>query len=108
MVSGAIVAGRVARGAGGGVGVRRALGEAYQLHNDLLDLAEPAHAGCDLVQGKLHRLAAAGAGGDGRRRAARVRRAAGRPATANGHAVEMAEEIRRELHARGAAATRPT
>lgn len=29
-----------------------AIGQAYQLHNDLLDLATPAHAGCDLVQGK--------------------------------------------------------
>ena len=29
-----------------------ALGQAYQLHNDLLDLATPAHDGCDLVQGK--------------------------------------------------------
>ncbi len=28
------------------------LGQAYQVHNDLLDLAQPADAGCDLVQGK--------------------------------------------------------
>lgn len=29
-----------------------AIGQAYQLHNDLLDLSTPAHDGCDLVQGK--------------------------------------------------------
>ena len=29
-----------------------ALGQAYQLHNDLLDLAGPINDGCDLVQGK--------------------------------------------------------
>lgn len=29
-----------------------ALGQAYQLQNDLIDLAAPAHAGCDIVQGK--------------------------------------------------------
>jgi len=29
-----------------------ALGQAYQLQNDLVDLAAPAHEGCDLVQGK--------------------------------------------------------
>lgn len=29
-----------------------ALGQAYQLQNDLIDLAAPAHEGCDLVQGK--------------------------------------------------------
>ena len=30
----------------------RAIGQAYQLQNDLVDLSEPAHDGCDLVQGK--------------------------------------------------------
>lgn len=29
-----------------------AIGQAYQLHNDLLDLRTEAHEGCDLVQGK--------------------------------------------------------
>jgi geranylgeranyl diphosphate synthase type I len=29
-----------------------AVGQAYQLHNDLLDLTTEAHDGCDLVQGK--------------------------------------------------------
>lgn len=102
MVSGAIVAGASPEARAAVSAFALALGEAYQLHNDLLDLAEPAHAGCDLVQGKrtVSLLRARAEMGDAERRGFDARLAA--LATANGHAVEMAEEIRRELHARGA------
>lgn len=80
-----------------------ALGQAYQLHNDLIDLLRPAHEGCDLVQGKrtVTLLRARGAMGDGRRREFDQRLQAVR--AANGEAVGLAESVRQELLDFGAA-----
>jgi len=52
MLAGAIVGGL---GTAGQAAISRyalALGQAYQIQNDLFDLQSPAHDGCDLVQGK--------------------------------------------------------
>lgn len=79
-----------------------AIGQAYQLQNDLLDLAAECHEGSDLVQGKRtvtlvrHRL-----GLDAIERSEFDRRLA-EIATANGHAVQLAEMMRAELLQRGA------
>lgn len=74
-----------------------AIGQAYQLHNDLLDLSTPAHAGCDLVQGKRtvallqHRSALS----DGDRVAFDARLAS--IADGGAGAVAMAETLRGEM-----------
>jgi geranylgeranyl diphosphate synthase, type I len=52
MLSGAILAGLGASARSAISAFALALGQAYQLQNDLLDLARPADEGCDLVQGK--------------------------------------------------------
>jgi geranylgeranyl diphosphate synthase, type I len=75
----------------------RAIGQAYQLHNDLLDLAQPAHEGCDLVQGKRTiSLMRARAGMSVDRRQRFDRRLEAIP-SANGQAVALAESLRLEL-----------
>lgn len=78
-----------------------AIGQAYQLHNDLLDLNQPAHEGCDLVEGKrtVALIRARGAMDAGRRERFDARFAT--LATANGSAVGLAEELRQELLATG-------
>jgi geranylgeranyl diphosphate synthase type I len=79
-----------------------AIGQAYQLQNDLLDLAAECHEGSDLVQGKRtvtlvrHRLRL-----DAIERSEFDRRLA-EIATANGHAVQLAEMMRAELLQQGA------
>lgn len=79
------------------------LGQAYQLQNDLLDLASPCHAGSDLVQGKRtvtlvgHRARLSIP--ERRELDERLRRIA----SSNGHAIDVAEELRRSLIAGGAA-----
>jgi geranylgeranyl diphosphate synthase type I len=74
------------------------LGQAYQLQNDLLDLARPAAEGCDLVEGKrtltiLRARASLDREGQDRfdARIARIQHAA-MPT-----AVRLAEQLRREL-----------
>jgi geranylgeranyl diphosphate synthase type I len=102
MVSGAILAGADDSARSVISRFSRAIGQAYQLQNDLLDLSEPAHDGCDLVQGKrtvtLMRARSA--------MAADVRRAFDQRVdqlrTANGQAVRQAEEIRRDVVETGA------
>jgi geranylgeranyl diphosphate synthase type I len=79
-----------------------ALGQAYQLHNDLIDLARPASDGCDLMEGKrtvtLLRARATMPAAQRERFDERLH-AIG---SANGHAVEIAESLRRELTETGA------
>jgi geranylgeranyl diphosphate synthase type I len=52
MLSGAILAGADAKTQSAISAFALALGQAYQLQNDLLDLSAPAHEGSDLMQGK--------------------------------------------------------
>jgi geranylgeranyl diphosphate synthase type I len=52
MLSGALLAGLPPAGRAAVSRFALAVGQAYQLHNDLLDLRTAAHDGCDLVQGK--------------------------------------------------------
>jgi geranylgeranyl diphosphate synthase type I len=102
LLSGAILAG--APGAVQSVlcSFSRAIGQAYQLHNDLADLCQPAHEGCDLVQGK--------------RTVSLMRARANMPVevrlrfdqraeaitTAGGQAVQLAESMRQDLFDSGA------
>jgi geranylgeranyl diphosphate synthase, type I len=74
-----------------------ALGQAYQLQNDLIDLGMPAHEGSDIVQGKRtvtmlrHRASLT----DNDRAA--LDRNLDAIARGNGHAVDMAESLRIKL-----------
>jgi geranylgeranyl diphosphate synthase type I len=80
----------------------RAIGQAYQLQNDLQDLAEPAHEGCDLMQGKRTvSLMRARANMTPESRRSFDQRAE-TIATANGQAVRLAESLRLDLCASGA------
>jgi geranylgeranyl diphosphate synthase type I len=97
MLSGAILA-------GANDGVQKALshfalalGQAYQLQNDLIDLGQPAHEGCDLVQGKrtITLLRARAMMNPLQQR--RFDRKLGAIPSANGEAVGLAEELRLEL-----------
>ncbi|MFT3788490.1 MAG: polyprenyl synthetase family protein [Tepidisphaeraceae bacterium] len=103
MLSGAILAGLGAEAQHAISRFALALGQAYQLQNDLLDLRHEAHEGCDLVQGKRtlslirHRSALCERGRrelDGKLHAI---------AAGNGHAVDLANELRRELLSGGVA-----
>ncbi len=79
-----------------------AIGQAYQLHNDLKDLSAPAHEGCDLVQGKRTiSLLRARANMPAESRRIFDQRAES-IATANGHAIRLAESLRQDLCASGA------
>jgi geranylgeranyl diphosphate synthase type I len=79
-----------------------ALGQAYQLQNDLLDLSRPAHDGGDLVQGKrtVTLIRARAALPDDRR--ARFDQRLAELRHANGGAVALAESLRAELRESGA------
>ncbi len=80
----------------------RAIGQAYQLHNDLLDLSRPSHEGSDLVQGKRTvSLMRARAAMSFQRRQDFDRRLEAL-ATANGQAVRLAESLRLDLCSSGA------
>jgi geranylgeranyl diphosphate synthase type I len=102
MVTGAILAGADAAARGVIAGFARAIGQAYQLQNDLLDLSEPAHDGCDLVQGKrtvtLMRARSTMSADDRRGFDDRIEQLR----TANGRAVKLAEAIRRDVIGTGA------
>lgn len=52
MLSGAILAGLDSSEHAHICAFARAVGQAYQMHNDLLDLSRPAREGCDLLEGK--------------------------------------------------------
>lgn len=74
-----------------------AIGQAYQLQNDLVDLSQPAHEGSDVLQGKRTiTLVRARASMPDRQRAEFDRQLADIP-SANGEAVAIAESLRREL-----------
>ena len=104
MLTAAVLAG-LGEGACAAIGrYALALGQAYQLQNDLADLLAPSHEGCDLVQGKrtvtLVRARAAMSGADrkmldGRLDALGI--ASGR------EGVWLAESLRRDLLTAGAA-----
>lgn len=125
MLSGALLAGLPADARSAVSRFALAVGQAYQLHNDLLDLRTAAHDGCDLVQGKRtptllrHRrsmpeggrreldermaaIAAPAAGG----RSAGGRSVGGGPAASDGggnrQAVALAEALRQEMLRGGA------
>jgi geranylgeranyl pyrophosphate synthase len=102
MLSGAIAAGACENARAALSRFALSLGQAYQLQNDLCDLAEPAHPGCDLVQGKrtVTLMRARATMDESRRRAFDETFAS--IATANGHAVGLAEGLRRELRESGA------
>ncbi len=102
MLSGAILARLDERACDAVSRFALAIGQAYQLQNDLLDLAAECHEGSDLVQGKRtvtlvrHRL-----GLDDIERSEFDRRLA-EIVNGNGHAVQLAELMRAELLHRGA------
>ena len=82
----------------------RSLGQAYQLQNDLADLATPAHDGCDLVQGKRTPTLLRARSTMTPDRRADFDRRLDLVRTANGHAVGMAEQLRRDVFDTGAVA----
>lgn len=104
MVSGAVAAGADVGSQAALSRFAMALGQAYQLHNDLIDLATPARAGCDLAQGKrtitLLRARARLSPNDRAGFDLRLVRAA----QGDGPALEEAENLRRDLLASGACA----
>jgi geranylgeranyl diphosphate synthase, type I len=81
-----------------------AMGQAYQLQNDLLDLQQAAHPGCDLAQGKrtISLLRARAAMNDARRE--KFDRRLDQLQHGNGRTVALAESIRQELCESGAVA----
>jgi geranylgeranyl diphosphate synthase type I len=102
LLSGAILAGADRASQSALSSFARAIGQAYQLQNDLQDLSVPAHEGCDLMQAKrtvsLMR-ARANMSPDHRTRFDQQLDAI---ASANGHAVQLAEQLRLDLCASGA------
>jgi geranylgeranyl diphosphate synthase type I len=103
MLSGAIMAGADEARQSAISRYALALGQAYQLQNDLIDLASPVHDGCDLVQGKrtVTLVRARSAMSEARRRD--FDRKIEDLERANGHTAALAAELQRELIACGAA-----
>ena len=99
MLSGAIAAGADAKTREAISTFALALGQAYQLQNDLLDLSQPSHEGCDLMQGKrtITLLMARRAMSDAGRRS--FDRRLQSLSQANGDALTMCEMLRAELRA---------
>ena len=81
-----------------------AIGQAYQLQNDLVDLATPCHAGSDLVQGKRTVTLVSHRAQLSRTARERLDRQLRSIAESNGQALSLAEELRGTLLAEGAAA----
>ena len=79
-----------------------ALGQAYQLQNDLFDLARPAHEGCDLVQGKRTVTLLRARSSMSQRDRLRLDEILEELPSANGQAVALAEELRHKLIRSGA------
>ncbi|CAN5344217.1 polyprenyl synthetase family protein [soil metagenome] len=102
MLSGAILAGMNAQGQREISRYALALGQAYQLQNDLIDLAGDVHEGCDIVQGKRTiTLMRARAAMDEQTRSAFDRKLA-ELKSANGHTLTIAQALRIELRQAGA------
>lgn len=80
-----------------------AIGQAYQLQNDLFDLATPCHAGSDLVQGKRTFTLVSHRAQLGLAARERLDRQLQSIAENNGQALALAEELRGSLLAEGAA-----
>jgi geranylgeranyl pyrophosphate synthase len=102
LVSGATLAGAPPQSRDVLARFARAVGQAYQMQNDLSDLSTPAHDGCDLIQGKrtptLLRARStwpADRQDDFDRRVETLR-------TANGQAVKLAEQLRQDVIDSGA------
>jgi geranylgeranyl diphosphate synthase type I len=98
MLSGAIAAGAGAKTREAISTFALALGQAYQLQNDLLDLSQPPHEGCDLMQGKRTMtliLARRSMTENARQNFDRELHGL---ATANGRAMAMCESLRRQVH----------
>ncbi len=102
LLSGAILAGMDEEASALLARYSRAIGQAYQAHNDLLDLCQPAHEGSDIVQGKrtISLMRARSAMSSEHRLAFDEQMDS--IATANGQAVRLAESLRKELCANGA------
>src|SRR3954469_8628081 len=103
MLSGAIAAGADAKTQAAISKFALALGQAYQLQNDLLDLASPAHEGCDLMEGKrtITLIRARSAMTTSDRRAFDCKLSS--IAIANGEAIGLCESLRLQLQDTGAA-----
>ncbi len=102
LVSGAMLAGAGPDARAGLARFARTLGQAYQLQNDLADLFAPAHDGCDLIQGKRTPTLLRARSTLPPERQGEFDRRVDALRSANGHAVEQAEQLRRELFASGA------
>lgn len=97
MLSGAILAGLDAAAQDAISRYALSLGQAYQLHNDLIDLCAPAHEGSDLVQGKRTVTIVRHRGGIDEAARSDLDGKLLTIAHANGHAIELAESLRQEL-----------
>lgn len=80
-----------------------AIGQAYQLQNDLIDLTTPCHVGSDLVQGKRTVTLVSHRAQLGEAARERLDRQLRSIAESNGQALTLAEELRGMLLAEGAA-----
>lgn len=80
-----------------------ALGQAYQLQNDLLDLTTAAHEGSDIVQGKRTIALVSARRQMNESRRIEFDRKVAALSSANGQTLVLADEIRRELLDFGAA-----
>lgn len=102
MLSAAIAAGLGESARGAVSRFAMGVGQAYQLQNDLVDLASPCHAGSDLVQGKRTVTLV----GHRARLSAGARRELDewlqRIAESDGQAIELAERLREVLLSEGA------
>lgn len=97
MLSGAILAGADPESQQAISKFALALGQAYQLQNDLIDLAGDVHGGCDIAQGKRTvTLAKARSAMDPIQRSEFDRRFDA-IRSANGHQLTLADQLRREL-----------
>jgi len=104
MLSGAILAGASEASQAAISRFALALGQAYQLQNDIIDLTSPAHDGCDLVQGKrtvtLLRTRA-GMSISCKSELDKTLDTIQKLSTTKGAAVPLAESLRRDLCASG-------
>jgi len=79
-----------------------ALGQAYQLQNDLIDLACPAHEGCDILQGKRTVTMLRARMAMPPRQRQRFDTLLAEIPNANGQSIALAEKLRRQLLRAGA------
>ncbi len=102
ILSGALMAGLDDNAAAALSRFAQAIGQAYQIQNDILDLHAPASEGCDLVQQKRTLTLIRARRGMSPRQRNRFDRDFTAIASANGHAVALAEGVRCQLLAAGA------